>query len=421
MRRRAGGEVVRVGQAGGRILGGEAGDVVGRAHRLLDRGAREVGGAGVAAPLADVDRDAERLVAVALDVLESRPCAPRPTGRTPSETSATGVARAERLGVAPARRRRVRGTVRASRRSRTERATGEQKACGDLDGAPDRGVRAEGGGYDNDDPMQRYFAACEPVAEVPEPDPTSAAAPSSPGTAQRPSKTERKRGIARAAGARRGAGRAVATSGSPASACREHAARRARRPTGASRSHEGRRRQMQFDRQADARRRRRRRSRAAVAERRSSAAPSDSLALHQAERWRAELIADDDALDALDRSEHPGHRRAAAARAGPQRAQGRRAERRRSAAAAPTASCSSSSARTKGGRCLKRRRRRARRLRPGADRPRLGQRPRLRAASTRTRACPALQRLARRARCATRSTWETRLIPDEQARSSAPR
>jgi hypothetical protein len=36
-RRGAGGEAVGVGQAGGAVLGGEAGDVPRRAHRLLDR------------------------------------------------------------------------------------------------------------------------------------------------------------------------------------------------------------------------------------------------------------------------------------------------------------------------------------------------------------------------------------------------
>ena len=58
------------GRPGGRVLRGEAGDVVGRAHRLLQRRTREVGGAGIASALADVDRHAQRLVAVALDVLD---------------------------------------------------------------------------------------------------------------------------------------------------------------------------------------------------------------------------------------------------------------------------------------------------------------------------------------------------------------
>ena len=65
-----GGHVLGVGQAGGRILGGEARDVVGGAHRLFERLEREVRGAGVATPLADVDRHAHRFVAVAFDVLD---------------------------------------------------------------------------------------------------------------------------------------------------------------------------------------------------------------------------------------------------------------------------------------------------------------------------------------------------------------
>ena len=91
------GQVGFVGQAGGRIFGGEAGDVVRGAHRLLERGAREVGRARVAAPLADVDGHADRLVAVALDVLglalahrDRQPDAFRDLGGR--------VARAERLG-----------------------------------------------------------------------------------------------------------------------------------------------------------------------------------------------------------------------------------------------------------------------------------------------------------------------------------
>ena len=67
--RRRVGEVGLVGQTRRRILGREAGDVVRGAHRLLERRRREVRRARVAAPLADIDRDADRLVAVALDVL----------------------------------------------------------------------------------------------------------------------------------------------------------------------------------------------------------------------------------------------------------------------------------------------------------------------------------------------------------------
>jgi hypothetical protein len=68
-RRCTGGEAVGVGQAGGAVLGGEAGNVPGGADRLLDGRRREVGAAGIAAALPRVDGDADRLVAVALDVL----------------------------------------------------------------------------------------------------------------------------------------------------------------------------------------------------------------------------------------------------------------------------------------------------------------------------------------------------------------
>src|SRR5439155_19320040 len=77
--------------------GGEAGDVVGGTHRLLERGSREVRCARVAAALADVDRHTHRLVAVALDVLDlalaHRYRQPHAFGDFDA-----GVARAERLG-----------------------------------------------------------------------------------------------------------------------------------------------------------------------------------------------------------------------------------------------------------------------------------------------------------------------------------
>jgi hypothetical protein len=38
------GHVLGVGQTGGRVFGGEAGDVIGRLHRLAHRSWREVGG-----------------------------------------------------------------------------------------------------------------------------------------------------------------------------------------------------------------------------------------------------------------------------------------------------------------------------------------------------------------------------------------
>ena len=63
-------DVLRVRQPGHRVLGGEARDVVRRLHRLADRRFREIRRAGVAATLAQVDRHAQRLVAVAFHVLQ---------------------------------------------------------------------------------------------------------------------------------------------------------------------------------------------------------------------------------------------------------------------------------------------------------------------------------------------------------------
>ncbi len=88
-----------------------------------------------------------------------------------------------------------------------------------------------------------------------------------------------------------------------------------------TRTHEGRRRQMQYVgklmRLADAEP-----IREAVAAMQLGRA-HDSLALHEAERWRAELLADDEAL-ARWREAHPRHRPAAAAQPGARGAQGRR-------------------------------------------------------------------------------------------------
>lgn len=63
-------DVLGVGQAGHRVFGREAGDVVGGLRRLLDGLAGKVGGAGIAPAVADVDGDTERLVAVALHRFE---------------------------------------------------------------------------------------------------------------------------------------------------------------------------------------------------------------------------------------------------------------------------------------------------------------------------------------------------------------
>jgi hypothetical protein len=66
-------ERIVVGKPGRRILGGEAGDAVGRLDRLADRRRGEVRRRGVATPGADVDGDAEALVARVLDGLDLRP------------------------------------------------------------------------------------------------------------------------------------------------------------------------------------------------------------------------------------------------------------------------------------------------------------------------------------------------------------
>jgi hypothetical protein len=63
-------DVAVVGQAGGFVFRREAGDVVGRFHGLLDGGFGEIAGGGIAALFADVNRDAQRLVAVAFHVFQ---------------------------------------------------------------------------------------------------------------------------------------------------------------------------------------------------------------------------------------------------------------------------------------------------------------------------------------------------------------
>ena len=78
--------------------------------------------ARVAAPLADVDGDADRLVAVALDVL-GLALPHRHRQADAFGDLGDGIARAERLGGREAARRRRRGTGRANRRSRKTSAT----------------------------------------------------------------------------------------------------------------------------------------------------------------------------------------------------------------------------------------------------------------------------------------------------------
>jgi len=69
-------------KSGRRILGGKTRDVKGRLHRLFDGRNREVRGARVAAPAANIDRHRQALVAVALHIFQL-PLAHRHTETAP--------------------------------------------------------------------------------------------------------------------------------------------------------------------------------------------------------------------------------------------------------------------------------------------------------------------------------------------------
>ena len=62
------GQVGFIGQARCGVFCGEAGDIKRGAHSLLQRSARKIGRAGVAPALSRIDRDAQRFVAIALNV-----------------------------------------------------------------------------------------------------------------------------------------------------------------------------------------------------------------------------------------------------------------------------------------------------------------------------------------------------------------
>ena len=64
------GHVLRIGQAGHGVFGGEAGNVEGGLHRLANGGGGEIRGGRIAALLAQVHRNAKRFVAVALHILQ---------------------------------------------------------------------------------------------------------------------------------------------------------------------------------------------------------------------------------------------------------------------------------------------------------------------------------------------------------------
>ena len=92
------GDVLLVGQAGHRVLGGKAGNVVSGLHRLADGVRAEVRRRCVAAPLPQIHRDAQRLVAVALHVFE-RALAHRHTQTRPFRHLHPGIAGAQLAGM----------------------------------------------------------------------------------------------------------------------------------------------------------------------------------------------------------------------------------------------------------------------------------------------------------------------------------
>ena len=179
--------------------------------------AREVGRARVAAPLADVDGDADRLVAIALDVL-GLALAHRDRQADAFGDLGDGVARAERLRASPGRSRRARGTARANRRSRRRRrwrrggcghVGRRRRSTGRRDDARRTGPRRRRGrGYDNDALFRLASAARADRPRIP-PIPASPIEADDRRRVRRPhaaaEQDPAQAGVARAAGARRGA------------------------------------------------------------------------------------------------------------------------------------------------------------------------------------------------------------------------
>ena len=339
-RRLADGQAVGVGQAGGAVLGGEAGDVPGGAHRLLDRGGREVGAARVAAPLTGIDGDADRLVAVALDVL-GLALAHRDREAHAFRNLGDRIARAERLG----RRQRAVDQLaetfaRIGEVGRRERPGGRRHLGSRV------ARRAEGSGQEAaamiTTPFPAPLAACEPAPNSPKPT-RRRRRRRAPCTGATPEQDPAQGGFARAAVARRGAGRAVrraARRPRPARAAARRAAGLPPHPQPRSAAPAD-----AADRQAHARRRRRRRP---PRRRRAPARPGPGFAgpapggalARRADRRRR-------GGDAL-RQRPSRHRHAAPAHAWSATRARMRRLRPSSAAAAPFASCSSSCARTRG-------------------------------------------------------------------------
>jgi hypothetical protein len=65
-----GGQGVRIGKPGAIVLAGESRDLVRGVDRVVQRTRREIAGAGMTAPLPDVDRDPDALVACLFDRLD---------------------------------------------------------------------------------------------------------------------------------------------------------------------------------------------------------------------------------------------------------------------------------------------------------------------------------------------------------------
>ena len=319
--------------------------------------AREVGRARVAAPLADVDRDADRLVAVALDVL-GLALAHRHRQADAFGDLGDGVARAERLGRRQARRRRARGTARASRRSRKASASAPRKRWpwwkrrwrAAREGRGDAACSAERDRAEAATMITTPFPAARrrslpPMPERP-PIPTRRSATTRrrrrPRRARAAQQDAAQAGIARPAGARRGAARAARRSprrrsASPSRCVDAIRAARAHPQPRSAAAPDAADRQAHAHGRRRAGARRRRRAPARPRPRFARAAPGRALARRADRRRRGD--------DALRRARIPAPTCSACARSCATRAR-TQPPRPSSAAAAPIASCSSSSAST---------------------------------------------------------------------------
>ena len=246
----------RVGEAGGGVFRGVARD----RERLVDGGANrvvgEIGGARVAAPLADVHGDADALVAVVRDGLDLV-LAHRHALADALRDFGLGGGRAAALR---ARRARLRRCARA-RRSRRESARGVRGMRGASSG------RGGGGSEGHRDWRQSRCdgipgavreAGAVIIAKGPRRDAASAAhsrhettsrrtrrPASDPRQAEVRPRPAAKHADARPAGPGRGAGRARPRAARRSSTCPSAWSTRSSR-RGRSRAHEGRRRQMQY-------------------------------------------------------------------------------------------------------------------------------------------------------------------------------